>query len=136
MLVPVRCPSIRELEDLWQKGSAWKFATNSGLKGNSIGTHGLTFWNVEMEKSICTAMSAEACPLGLLHSTSEELRGLLSAETLLYTCEEVFGCWEKNTVEFICNSKCALNDVTAEIKKMKQESPLKADIEIIIEITR
>ena len=81
-------------------------------------------------------MSAEECPLGLLHSTREELRGILSAEILLSTCQETFGGQGVNSVEFICDSKSALSNVAYAGEAMRMATPLKAEMDIIMEIEK
>lgn len=74
--------------------------------------------------------------LRLLHSTREELRAILSAEILIDTCNEVFGTGNTNHMEFICDSRSALGSVQLDVAQLKLAIPLKADMEIILEIDR
>ena len=131
----VTCTDKRSLRRRWKAGSKWKCATDGGLK-NGVGTSGVVLWEQSSEQEMCSAKSAETCPLGLLHSTREELRALLSAEILIAMCNNLFGSKKKNEVEFICDSKSAIAAVTNEVKEMKESSPLKAEMEVIMEIER
>ena len=131
----VICKSARTVEYLWNGGSTWKCATDGGLKGN-IGTCGLVLFNEEEKAELVTAMSAESCGLGLLHSTREELRANLAAEILFDTCNETFGSGEKNEIEFICDSKSAVKTLQQDVEKLRLTSPLQAEMGIVLEIER
>lgn len=123
------------METLWSGGSTWKCAKDGGLKGN-IGTCGLVLWNVEEDREIFTAMIAEECGLEMLHSTREELRGNLAAEVLFDICNKQFGDDGHNAVEYICDSKSAVEALEKDIGRMKAMMLVQAEMDIILEINR
>ena len=85
---------------------------------------------------MCTAMSAEQCDLGLLHSTREELRGNLAAEIILDECNVKFGYEGTNVIEYVCDSKSAVKHLDSDIGNLKALKPLAADMDVILEIGR
>ena len=131
----VVCRSACVLENMWSGGSTWKCATDGGLKGR-IGTCGLVLWNNTMDQEVCTARSAETCDLGMLHSTREELRGNLAAEILLDMCVEQYGGECGNEVEYICDSRSAIDALEKDIVALKMSTPLMAEMDILLEIER
>ena len=129
------CSSVRSFDRLWTNGSSWKIATDGGLKGN-IDTCGVVMQCQDEKVEMCTAMSAETCDLGLLHSTQEELRGNLCAEIILDTLNEKLGDNGSNEVSYVSDSKSAISILEQDIGKLRVSHPLQADMDIILEIER
>ena len=131
----VNCNNVRKVREMWIKGSNWILATDGGLK-DGIGTCSSVMYNVEKGKEMCTSMSAEECNMNLLHSTREELRGILAAETLLDECNLSFGDESQNNVKFVCDNKNAIKAAKGESMSSSKGGMLQPDNEIIMEIKR
>ena len=67
----------------WKEGNNWLIATDGGLK-DKVGYIEVVVTDEQSLQECVTAQSNEECAHGHLHSTREELRAQLAAETILH----------------------------------------------------
>ena len=129
----VKCNDRGKFATSWKSGSNIRIGTDGGLK-NNLGTTGIV---IEMEDDTSvklTAMSAEYCNKGTLHSTREELRAILAAEMIIQRCGDLWGKECNRKITFICDSKIALSEVEIDSTKWKKRDFMGPEIDLIMSI--
>ncbi len=113
------CKSTKKLKELWEKGSKWMIGTDGGLK-DGLGTCGVAMFEQGKTEPICTSMSAESCPMNLLHSTREEIKANLAREIIINECSLHFTTRSTNKIKYICDSRSALAKLDNTSSKYKE----------------
>ena len=72
--------------------------------------------------------------MGTLHSTREELRGIMAAEEIISKCGELWGSDITRSITFICDSKSALFEVDKPIEMFAKRDALGPEMDILMTI--
>ena len=129
----VKCKDRGKFATSWKRGSNILIGTDGGLKSN-IGTTGIVIEMEDDREIKVTAMSAERCTKGSLHSTREELRALLEAEMIIERCGDLWGRHCDRRITFICDSKSALSEVELDREKWKDRNFMGPEVDVLITI--
>ena len=130
----VKCQNLGRLKNQWREGSEWLMGTDGGLK-YGIGTTGVSLHNIVDNREMCSSQSAEKCDFNNLHSTREEVRAALAAEILITECNKHFGKSEQH-ITLVCDNTSALNKLEHLKEDVGFNSPLAAEMELLMELAR
>ena len=125
LLEHVVCKDINKMKNSWKTGQEWLIGTDGGLK-NNIGTIGVSIKEKSSDNELLTIQSAETCNHHHLHSTREELRAQLAAETIIHDCGEYWGREKSPKIDLVCDSSSTLK----KLKKKKKHTYMKTLIRL------